>query len=161
MKKLKIYLDTSVISHLLAADAPDKMDDTKTLWQQIQYGRYMAVLSNVTFDELGACPEPKRSQLAAMVRQITFSVIESNEDTIALAEKFIDFGILKEKSFDDCRHLAAAILSDCDVVVSWNFKHIVNARTMKGMRVITTAEGCKDVLICTPTMLIGEGESDE
>ncbi|MDE7017725.1 MAG: PIN domain nuclease, partial [Lachnospiraceae bacterium] len=40
-----------------------------------------------------------------------------------LAEKFIDFGSLKRKSYDDCRHIAAAILAGCDFIISWNFKH--------------------------------------
>ena len=83
------------------------------------------------------------------------------DDSLTLAEKFIDFGILRKKSMDDYQHLAAAILSGSDVVVSWNFKHIVNAKTIKGMRIITTAEGYKDVIICSPTMLIEGEENDE
>jgi hypothetical protein len=73
----------------------------------------------------------------------------------------LDAPDVPEKSRDDCRHIALAILSGCDIIVSWNFKHIVNPHTMKGVKVITTAEGYKDLLICTPTMLVEGGVFDE
>ena len=161
MKTQKIYLDTSVISHLDATDTPDKMEDTLRLWRQIQDGKYNVVLSEVVFDELVECFEPKKSYFAAFLRQINYERVESNSDTVALASKFIDFGILREKSFDDCRHIAAALLSGCDLIVSWNFKHIVNTKTIKGTKVIATMEGFKDVIICSPTMLIEGGLEDE
>ena len=36
MKKLKLYLDTSVISHLDAPDTPEKMADTLALWEDLK-----------------------------------------------------------------------------------------------------------------------------
>jgi predicted nucleic acid-binding protein len=161
LKKLRIYLDTSVISHLDAPEAPDKMNDTLKLWKDIKSGKYDVVFSEVVFDELANCLEPKRSYLAAFLQQIRYERVKSDDDTFALAGKFIDFGILKERSFDDCRHIAAALLSGCDVIVSWNFKHIVNAKTIRGTKVIATMEGFKDMIICTPTMLIEGGLGDE
>jgi len=62
---------------------------------------------------------------------------------------------MQAKSFDDCRHIAAALVSGCDIIASWNFKHIVNARTIRGARIISAAEGFKDIIICSPTMLLG------
>jgi len=161
MKKLKIYLDTSTVSHLDAQDTPGKMKDTLRLWNRITEGEYHVIMSDVVFDELDDCPEPKKTYLAVFLQQIQYERVESNSDTVALASKFINFGILRQKSFDDCRHIAAALLSDCDIVVSWNFKHIVNTKTIRGTKVITAMEGYKDVIICTPTMLIEGGFEDE
>ena len=53
-------------------------------------------------------------------------------------------------------HIAAAILSNCDIIVSWNFKHIVNVKTIRGIKVVTTMEGYKDILIYPPTALLEE-----
>lgn len=79
-----------------------------------------------------------------------------------LAEKFIDFGILKKKSFDDCQHIAAVILAGCDIITSWNFKHIVNVKTVRGVKIIITLEGYKDLLIYPPSVLLeGEDEDDD
>lgn len=77
-----------------------------------------------------------------------------------LAEKFIDFGILKKKSFDDRQHIAAAILAGCDIITSWNFKHIVNVKKVRGVKTITTLEGYKDLLIYPPSVLL-EGDDDD
>jgi hypothetical protein len=57
--------------------------------------------------------------------------------------------------------MTAAILSGCDMIVSWNFKHIVNTRTIKGARAVAVLEGYKDVIICTPSMVIEGGSIDE
>ena len=156
MKKQKIYLDTSVISHLDAPDTPEKVLDTVRLWGQIQEGKYDVVLSDVVFDELDRCSEPKKNYIALLLQGIQYENMETDDDTVAIASKFIDFGILREKSLNDCRHIAAALLAGCDIIVSWNFKHIVNAKTIKGTRVIATLEGFKDIIICSPTMLIEE-----
>lgn len=102
MKKMKIYLDTSVISHLDHPDAPEKMSDSQKLWEMFKTGKYTAVLSNVTLDEINRCRDKKLEILMEYLAQIEYEVIFADENTIKLAEKFIDFGILKQKSFDDC-----------------------------------------------------------
>ena len=90
--------------------------------------------------------------------EIKYNLIVVDDNTSKLAEKIIAEGILKKKNFDDCQHIAAAILSDCDFIVSWNFKHIVNVKTMRGIRVITTLEGYKDLMIYPPAVLLKEEE---
>jgi len=70
-------------------------------------------------------------------------------------------GILTHRSHLDCQRIAAAIHTECDLVASWNFKHMVNVKTIKGARVITAIEGYKDILICSPNMLIEGGFDDE
>jgi hypothetical protein len=80
------------------------------------------------------------------------------DDTVTrVADKFIEMGILKKESLEDCRHLAFALLHDCDYLVSWNFKHIVNVKTQHGVMVISALEGRAEVKICVPTFLV-EGE---
>jgi hypothetical protein len=81
--------------------------------------------------------------------------VEVDDRTVEIASRFIDLGVLKQKSFDDCRHIAAAIVSGCDVIVSWNFRHIVNVKTMNGVKAVTALEGYDDVLIFDPPTLVG------
>ncbi len=161
MKKLKIYLDTSVISHLQADDVPEKMKDTLTLWERIKQDYFEVYVSDIVFEELDRCEEPKRSFLADKMIQINYQHVENTGNALELADKFVNFGVLREKNLDDCRHIAVAILSGCDIIVSWNFKHIVNPKTIRGVKTITTAEGHKDLMICTPSMLIEEGDFDD
>ena len=160
-KKLKVYLDTSIISHLDQHDAPEKMQETQRLWQLFREGRYDVYISDIVITEIGQCTPAKRDILMEYLNQVDYFVFTTSESTVNLAEKFIDFGILKQKSFDDCRHIAAAILAGCDIITSWNFKHIVNVKTVRGVRTITTLEGYKDLLIYPPSILVQEEEEEE
>jgi predicted nucleic acid-binding protein len=157
MKKLRIYLDTSVISHLDQRDAPALMAETHRLWERIKAGEFEVVISDVDFIEIGKCNESKKNILLDYLKEIEHTLVEvqGNDQAVGIASRIIDIGILRQKSFDDCQHIAAAIISACDVIVSWNFKHIVNIRTIKGVRAITALEGYKDILILDPFTLMG------
>ena len=136
--KVKIYLDTSVISHLQATDTPEKMADTLLLWEDIKAGIYEVVISNVTIDEINDCSEPKRSFMLNELKKIPLTVIETETKVEELSHEFIQLGILKEKNIDDCMHIATALLAKCDIIVSWNFKHMVNVKTINGVRGINS-----------------------
>jgi predicted nucleic acid-binding protein len=159
MRKLKVYLDTAVISHLAQEDAPEKMADTLKLWGMFKSGKYDIYLSDVTLNEVNACYEPKRTALFEFLSQIDYTEIAVDDEIDAVAQKFIDQGILKQKSFDDCRHIACTIVSDCDCIISWNFKHIVNVKTIKGVKIVSAITGYNEVSIYTPSFLL-EGEED-
>jgi len=158
MGKLKIYLDTSVISHLLQEDVPEKMADTRQLWEMFCSNRYDVYLSTVTLEELKGCSEPKQSLLFDYLGQIDYTLIQINDNIVEIAQQIIDMGILTKKSYDDCQHIAAAIISECDCIISWNFKHIVNIKTIRGVRAITNLKGHKPIEILNPSVLL---ESEE
>lgn len=160
MRKFKVYLDTSVVSYLYQVDALEKMQNTLDLWELFKNKVYEVYISDIVIREISGCNEEKLKILLDHLDQIDYNIIETDEDTVELAGKFIDFGILKQKSFDDCQHIAAAILAGCDIITSWNFKHIVNVKTVRGVKVITTLEGYKDLLIYPPSVLI-ECEDDD
>ena len=158
MGKLKVYLDTSVISHLLQEDVPEKMADTRQLWEMFCSNRYDVYLSTVTLEELKGCSEPKQSQLFDYLGQIDYTLIQINDKIEEIALQIIEMGILTKKSYDDCQHIAAAIISECDCIISWNFKHIVNIKTIRGVRAITNLKGHKPFEILNPSVLL---ESEE
>jgi predicted nucleic acid-binding protein len=155
VKKLKIYLDMSVISHLDQMDAPELMAETHRLWEKIKAGAFDVVISSVVIGEINRCEESKKNILVSYLKEIDYGVVEIDDRAFEVASRFIDLGILRKKSLDDCRHIAAAITSGCDVIVSWNFKHIVNIKTTRGVKAVTALEGYNDVLIFSPSSLIG------
>ena len=93
--KIKVYLDTSVISYLDQQDAPEKMQETREVWDYLKAGRYDICISDVVLDEIGHCREDKQKILLSHLQQIEYTLLRINENTIGLAEKFVDFGILK------------------------------------------------------------------
>lgn len=154
MRKLKVYLDTSVISHLTQDDSPEKMADTRQLWEMFRNKKYAVYLSTVTLEEVSACPEPKRKELQKFLEQIEYNVIDITDEMETVAQKIIDMGILTKKSYDDCQHIAAAVVEECNCIISWNFKHIVNIKTIHGVRAITNLNGYKTIDILSPTVLL-------
>ena len=161
MKKQKIYLDTSVISHLDAPDAPDKQEDTCKLWEAIQAGEYKVFVSPVVMGELDECAEPKQSFLLDQLQSIQFTELQKNDEVLELAGKYLEAGILRQKSFDDCQHIAYACVYNCDMIISWNFKHMVNVKTISGVKGVNALAGYREMPIYTPTTLISGGAEDD
>ena len=111
--------------------------------------------------KIDECGNSKRGILYRYLAQIEYTIVEVDTKILDIARRFIDLGILKQNSLDDCRHIAAAIVSKCDAIVSWNFKHIVNHKTINGVRIITTREGYPNLLIYAPPMLTGDDDEDD
>lgn len=117
-RKLKVYLDTSVISYLQQEDAPERMKDTLALWAQFEVGKYDICLSQVTLDEVGECREPKRTVLYEYLSRISYTKLEITDEVLKVANQIIDMGILTKKSIDDCQHIAT--LSCMGVTASYH-----------------------------------------
>ena len=65
------------------------------------------------------------------------------------------------KSARDRQHIAYACVYNCDMVISWNFKHIVNVKTITGVKSVNALAGYKEMPIYSPTMLIEGGADDD
>ena len=160
-KKLKIYLDTSVISYLQQEDSQEKTLITNKFWERLRCRDDVDIyISDVTFAELNKCFEPKASFMRQKIREIDFNFIEKDADAENLAKQIIDLGILTEKSRDDCYHIAIAVLEGCNYIVSWNFKHLVNIKTINGVRAITNLQGYSSIDIVSPEMMFQEAEDE-
>ena len=155
VRKYKIYLDTSVISCLQAPKTPERMADTLRFWEDLKADVYDVYISDITIDEINDCPEPKRSFMLNELKKTSLTIIESETKVEDLAREFIQLGILKEKSIDDCKHIATALLAKCDIIVSWNFKHVVNDKTIEGVKAISKTKGFDGIKIYCPSILTG------
>lgn len=158
MKKLKIYLDTSVISHLKADEVPEKMGKTLNLWTEILQGIYQAIISELVFNELENCSEPKTTFMFEKLALIDFVEVEITDETRELANKYVSEGIFPIKYFDDALHVACASVNACNAVVSWNFKHMVKLKTILAVNGINKYMGYGEIEILTPEAVVGEEE---
>lgn len=150
-EKLRVYLDTSIISYLEQEDAPDKVRVTRNLWNYLKSGMFDIFISDVVIYELNKCQDPqKRNLLIQHLKEISYTLVNVVDDVNELANVLVARGLLKQKSIDDCRHIATALLNECDYIFSWNFKHIVNLRTIEGVKEIALEQGRKNVLIYSP-----------
>lgn len=156
MRKLKIYLDTSVISHLQQEDVPEKMKETRELWEQFKTRDDIEIIiSDLVIRELYHCKEPKRSFLFDEMSHLQYTLIKTTDEEKQLASTYLCNGVLKEKSIDDLTHIANATLNDCHYIVSWNFKHFVNPKTIKAVNLINQSLNLPPVSIFSPSMMLG------
>lgn len=70
MKKLKIYLETSVISYLDQPERGDKAVDSHRLWEKIKAGEFEAVISDVAVAEINKCDEHKEILYSAILPRL-------------------------------------------------------------------------------------------
>ena len=122
------------------------MTDTGQLWEMFREEKYDVYLFTVTLEEIENCPETKRSRLSDCLEQINYTSVRINSSVAEIAEQIIEMGILTKKSYDVCQHIRAAIISKCDCIISWNFKHIVKIKTIRGIRTKTNLKSLKPIV---------------
>ena len=159
MKIQKIYLDTSIIGYLYQDTQPEKMAETQKLWELIKNGVYEVIISNLLLEELSNNPnEGVKNTLLGFLAEIDYEIVPVTPEIERIAVMIISQGILTKKSYEDCLHIATAFVNDCNLLVSWNFKHLVNIKTINGVRAISNLEGYRNIDIVAPTLFIQEGD---
>jgi len=122
MFRLRIYVDTSVIGGCF--DEEFKKDSIQ-LFDEFVSGKKVLVLSDVLLFELEEAPERVKNILKK-VPSDNVEYVSLNEESVALANSYIKESAVAENSLSDARHIAIATVERVDILVSWNFKHIVN-----------------------------------
>lgn len=160
MKKTKLYLDTSVPSFLFADDSPEKREVTIQFWDILKMGLYDILISDILLTEIYRSEVPSSQQLEDKLAEIILEIVSVNEDIYSLAQKYIDEGIIPQKYQDDALHIALATYSEADALISWNFKHMVNLKTIRGVNGINRMLGFKELEILTPQSWIQEDNNE-
>jgi predicted nucleic acid-binding protein len=126
-KKLKIYLDTSVINFLFADDAPEKKEVTIDFFENY-LDNFDVYISSIVFDEIdNTRNEDKKVRLYQAINNYNlknFNIIDDN--ILNLANIYIVQGIIPENKYEDAVHVAFATYYEFDILLSWNFKHLAN-----------------------------------
>lgn len=126
--KQRFYFDTSVFGGVYDEEFEEA---TLQLFERVKLGKVVCVFSDLTEAELAYAPKNVQDYFKNLPKSSLERVKIENE-TINLARKYIEEKVVGETSFDDCLHIAAATLNKVDILVSWNFKHIVNVYRIRG-----------------------------
>jgi predicted nucleic acid-binding protein len=160
LKKTKLYLDTSVPSFLFADDSPENQEVTIQFWNILKMGTYDIIISDILLTEISRSEVPSSQQLEGKLSEIILEIVSVNEDIYSLAQKYIDEGIIPQKYQDDALHIAFATYNEVDALISWNFKHMVNLKTIRGVNGINRMLGFKELEILTPQSWIQEDNNE-
>ena len=129
------------------------------LFHEFITGNYIAVLSDLTLQELETAPEKVRNKINEIPPQYKRQLSVTDEAT-KLAETYILEAALTNKSFGDALHIALVTLNNADVLASWNFKHIVNLNRIRLYNSINLRLGYRIIEIRTPREIL-EANDDE
>jgi hypothetical protein len=151
--KQRIYIDTSVVGGYFDREFSA---DTVPFFQGVLRGEQIILVSSLLDEELKNAPDFVRGLLDNIPLEY-IERVEVTQDANDLAMKYIEAGVVGRTSFDDCRHIATATLYKADVLVSWNFKHIVNLMRINGYNGINLQNGYKTLEIRTPKEIMNYG----
>jgi len=151
MKKLKLYLETSVWNFYSVEDSPDKQAVTKYFFDSQPYRRFELYISEVVLEEIKRATTPKREQLLQLIDLHQPKVLALDTTVHQLANAYLAHQILPAKSGYDAQHIAIATVYELDVIVSWNLRHIANLNRQRRVQAFNFTNGYnKPLVMLTP-----------
>ncbi|MCA1764143.1 MAG: PIN domain-containing protein [Cryomorphaceae bacterium] len=150
MKKQRIYLDTSVFGGYFDEEF---QEFTKPLFDRINNGEITIIFSTILESELELAPAKVRN-LIRSIKKANTEFVEETNDAIELAGDYLSEKVVGQTSYSDCLHIALATINQADLLVSWNFKHIVNIQRIRGYNSINIKNGYKPLEIRSPRDLM-------
>ena len=156
MKRQRVYTDTSVIGGCFDAEFRTWSNG---LFHDFRLGLFVPVVSAVVAAEIEDAPAVVRGAYADLLT-MSAEVLLVTDEALDLADAYLERGVLTPKFYDDATHIALATLADVDLVVSWNFRHIVHYDKIRAFNAVNLERGYKPVQIYSPREVTHHGEAD-
>lgn len=154
MKRLRIYTDTSVFGGPFDEEFSEP---SRRFFEEVCQGRYALLISDVTTREIQKGPPHVRQFFLALPEEHMERVVITDE-VLTLRDRYIDAGILAPVRIDDAAHVALATVAEADLVVSWNFRHLVHFEKIRQYNSVNLTLGYKTIEIRSPKEVIHEDE---
>jgi len=155
-----VYLETSVISYLTARPSRDiviagHQQTTRDWWQTRRTAFDVYVSELVLKEARGGDPQAAADRLAIIE---TIELVEVSSEALTLANRLVTDAAIPQKAIADALHVATAVTSGIDFLLTWNCKHIANAIMRSRIERICRASGYEPSVICTPEELMEDDQ---
>jgi len=151
---MKLYLDTSVFGGYYDEEFSE---NTAPLFNEIFSGLHEIVLSKITVEELEPAPVNVR-ELISKIPLENLEIIDISTEADNLANAYLKENVISQTYFADALHIAIATLNRVDIIVSWNFKHMVNINKIKLYNSVNLKFGYPVIDIRSPKEVINESK---
>ena len=154
--KLKVYVETTVVSYLVARPSHDttlasRQQATQQLWTKYTEN-FEFVISNVVVSEAReGDPIAAQRRLEVLAN---LPVLDMSPEAIMLVDNLIDAGAVPQHSRPDAQYIAIAAVNNIEYLVSWNYKHILNETKQNLINEVCHGAGFQPTTLCTPIELI-------
>ena len=120
---IRVYADTSVYGGVFDNKFASP---SRAFFDRVEQDRFQLVVSALVADELSKAPPHVREWFSQFRPDADDAPI--TPQAVALREAYLQAEIVTPKSMNDALHVALATVSECAIIVSWNFRHIVHFR---------------------------------
>ena len=155
MRIPRVYADTSVYGGAF----DEKFEAaSKAFFEQVRKGRFILVTSAVVEQEVQRSPLPVQELFAEFLPEAEMA--EASEEVLSLQYGYVKSGVVTEKSLTDALHVALATVNGCQIIVSWNFKHIVHFQKIPQYNAVNVLRGYGNIAIHSPQEVIEDEDED-
>jgi predicted nucleic acid-binding protein len=155
MRKIRVYVDTSVFG---GVEDDEFAGPSQRFFERVRRGEFLVLMSQLTWDELADAPAKVQNVVKALPGVVP---TRADQEAMALAQAFIDAGVLGASSVSDALHVATATVAGADVILSWNFRHIVNFDRIHKYNAINVLRGFRPIEIHSPLEMFDVDENKE
>lgn len=150
MKHLRIYVDTSVIGGCFDEEFKE---ESCTLIQMAREGKIILLVSDVLAEELEEAPLQVQELFGALPTEYLETIVQT-EESIHLKNAYLAAKVVGPLHENDAHHVALATVAQADLIVSWNFKHIVHFDKIRNFNAVNLKEGYSFIDIRSPKEVI-------
>lgn len=154
-KQIRVYVDTSVFGGVFDEEF-DRA--SKTFFDEVRAGRFVLLTSELVAEEISEAPSQVQTFFDEML--IDGEVVPVQAETLALQAAYLKEEIVSRKSADDAMHVALATVANARMIVSWNFKHIVNFQKIPLYNAVNQLKGYDSIEIYSPQEVIEYEDED-
>ncbi|MFH1024096.1 MAG: PIN domain-containing protein [Planctomycetota bacterium] len=147
---MRIYVDTSVIGGCLDDEF---MDESRSLFEMAKKGDVTLPISDIVMDELELAPAAVQLVLESVPAE-SFEWVTQTEETWRLRNAYLEANVVGPAQFNDAHHVALATVFRADMIVSWNFTHIVHFDKMRRFNAVNLSEGYPPLEIHSPREVV-------
>jgi predicted nucleic acid-binding protein len=159
---LRVYIETTIPSYVVARDARDMHQATRQLlardWWFYERLHHDVFVSELVLNELSHGDEELAQLRLELVQDI--AVLDMLDDARVLAKEILASGLLPQKAASDAGHIAIASAHSMDVLLTWNCRHIANASIADGLRRLIESRGFSFPILGTPQQFLEYDEDD-
>lgn len=157
-----VYIETSIVSYLRQRPSSQVIMAARQLltrqWWDEERTKYELVTSQYVIDEASAGDPMLAAERLQSLDGIPLLPLDSQIDGIA--NEIVSRAILPPKASFDALHIAAAAHHQVQYLLTWNCKHIANARILPRIHEVLTELGCPIPIICTPAEMVDYDSED-
>ena len=152
---IRVYADTSVFGGVFDEEFHSA---SRTLLDKVLEGRFRLVVSRLVEEEIEGAPVRVRSFFGEFRDNLETNAVP--EEAVRLQQAYLAHGIVGEGSMADALHVALATVLACQVIVSWNFKHIVHYQKIPLYNAVNRLMGRSEIGIHTPLEVIADEDEN-